>query len=185
MTLSTEATTYLAAVIGIGLVVFARWAAKRPGTRWESLGALRTGDVLLTEVVGAFLIGYAIGNVVAPGPDLGGPPGRRGPPGRFGGGLNVPLTFGLVVALLAAVVRLDLRDLLLRGPTTRNPLQTYIGWDAVVSEAIPAGGYGAIRLRDGLGNVTAVAATSDTALSEGARVRITRVKGLNLVVEPF
>jgi membrane protein implicated in regulation of membrane protease activity len=185
MTLSTEATTYLAAVIGVALVVFARWSAKRPGTRWESLGALRTGDVLLTECVGAFLIGYALGSVIAPSADLGGPPGRRGPPGRFGGGLNVPFTFGIVLALLAAVVRIDFRDLLLRGPTARNPLQTYVGWDAIVSEPIPAGGYGAIRLRDGLGNVTAVAATSETALAEGAHVRITRVVGLNLVVEPF
>lgn len=165
--------------------MFARWAAKRPGTRWESLGALRTGDVLLTEVVGAFLVGYAIGSIVSPNADIGGPAGRRGPPSRFGGGLNVPFTFGIVLALLAAIVRIDFRDLLLRGPTTRNPLQTYIGWDAIVSEPIPAGGYGAIRLRDGLGNVTAVAATSETALAEGARVRITALKGLNVVVEPF
>jgi membrane protein implicated in regulation of membrane protease activity len=185
MTIPRELVPYLAAVVGVALVAFARWAARRPGTRWESFGALRTGDVLLTEVVGAFLIGYALGSLIAPNADIGGPPGRLRPPSRFGGGLNVPLTFGIVLALLAAIVRIDFRDLLLRGPTTRNPLQTYIGWDAIVSEAIPAGGFGAIRLRDGLGNVTAVAATSATALGEGARVRITALKGLNLVVEPF
>src|SRR5512133_2159323 len=116
MTIPTELTPYLAAAAGVALVVFARWAARRPGTRWESFGALRTGDVLLTECVGAFLIGYAIGSVIAPNPDIGGPPGRLRPPGRFGGGLNVPFTFGIVLALLAAIVRLDFRDLLLRGP---------------------------------------------------------------------
>ena len=185
MTIPSELAPLVAAVVGVALVVFARWCARRPGTRWESFGALRTGDVLLTEVVGAFLIGYAIGSVVSPNADVGGPPGRRGPPGRFGGGLNVPVTFGIVLALLAAVVRIDFRDLLLRGPTTRNPLQTYIGWDATVSEAIPPGGYGTIKLRDGLGNVTSVAATARTQLAEGTKVRITALQGLNLVVEPF
>src|SRR5712692_2234238 len=67
-------------VLGIALIVLARWAARRKGTRWESFVALRVGDVLFTEVVGAFLIGFGIGALVVPQLDSPGPPVPRGPP---------------------------------------------------------------------------------------------------------
>ena len=39
-------------VLGIGLIVLARWAARRKGTRWESLVALRVGDRVIWECGG-------------------------------------------------------------------------------------------------------------------------------------
>jgi membrane-bound ClpP family serine protease len=180
----------LAIVMGIGLIVLARWAARRPGTRWESFVALRIGDVLFTEVAGAFLIGFAIGALIAPQIDSGGPPGpsgRPGPGGRFGGafgGNRLPFILGLVAAAITAFVRIDWTDHLLRGPATHNALSTYIGWDARVVKPIRAGEYGEIALPDGSGNVMAVVATADTDIALGTPVRVTGTKDLNLVVAP-
>src|SRR6266849_3797156 len=120
MTLSSAVSNIAMVVVGIGLVVLARWAARRTGTRWESLVALRTGDVLFTEVVGAFLVGYAAGAIVAPPGDRSGPPlppggGRFVRPGLGFGSGQLPFTLGLIAAVLAVLQRIDLRDLLLRG----------------------------------------------------------------------
>src|SRR6266511_2590643 len=162
----------LVVVIGIMLIVLARWAARRPGTRWESLVALRIGDVLFTEIFGVFLVGYAIGSLVAPQLDSGGPPGPPGrggpgPSGRFGGafsGNRLPLLLGIVLAAIAAAVRIDWTDHLLRGPSKGNTLTTYIGWDA---------------------KVVAVVATAETDIALGTPVRVTGTKDLNLVVAPI
>ncbi len=183
-------------MLGVALIVLARWAARRRGTRWESLVALRVGDVLFTEVLGAFLVGFAIGALIAPqldsgglGGQGGGPPGPgRGPGGRFGGafsGNRLPLIFGLVLAAITAVVRIDWTDHLLRGPARGNTLSTYIGWDARVVAPITAGGYGEIALPDGSGNVMAIVATADTDIALGTQVRVTGTRDLNLVVSPI
>jgi membrane-bound ClpP family serine protease len=183
----------LVVVIGIMLIVLARWAARRPGTRWESLVALRIGDVLFTEIFGVFLVGYAIGSLVAPQLDSGGPPGPPGrggpgPSGRFGGafsGNRLPLLLGIVLAAIAAAVRIDWTDHLLRGPSKGNTLTTYIGWDAKVVAPIRAGAFGEIALPDGSGNVMAVVATAETDIALGTPVRVTGTKDLNLVVAPI
>lgn len=189
---SFDAPIYaLTVAIGIALVVLARWAARRKGTRWESLVALRIGDVLFTEILGAFLIGFGIGALIAPQLDSGGqggPPGRPGPGGRFGGafsGSRLPFILGLVLAAITAFVRIDWTDHLLRGPSKVNTLSTYIGWDARVVAPIPAGGFGEIALPDGSGNVMAVVATADTDIATGTPVRVTGTKDLNLVVAPI
>lgn len=176
---------------GLGLVVLARWAAGRKGTRWESLVALRIGDVLFTEMLGAFLIGYGIGALITPQLDSGGPPGpqgRPGPPGRFGGafsGTRLPFLLGLIGAAIVAIPRIDWTDHLLRGPSKGNALSMYIGWDAKVVAPIRAGEFGEIALPDGSGNVMAVVATADTDIALGTPVRVTGTKDLNLVVAPI
>jgi hypothetical protein len=175
--------------IGVALIVLARWAARRPGTRWESFVALRIGDVLFTEMLGAFLIGFGIGALVSPQLDDGGPPGPPGRPvGRFGGafsGNRLPFLLGVVAAAISAIVRIDWTDHLLRGPSKGNALSTYVGWDAKVVAPIRAGEYGEIALPDGSGNVMAVSATAETDIGLGTRVRVTGTKDLNLVVAPI
>jgi len=176
--------------IGIGLFVLARWAARRKGTRWESLVALRIGDVLFTEMLGAFLVGFGIGALVSPQlDDGGGPPGPPGRPGvRFGGafsGNRLPFLLGIVAAAISAIVRIDWTDHLLRGPSKGNALSTYIGWDAKVVAPITAGQYGEIALPDGSGNVMSVSATAESDIPLGTRVRVTGTKDLNLVVAPI
>ncbi len=181
----------LVVVLGVALMVLARWAARRQGTRWESLVALRVGDVLFTEVLGAFLIGFGIGALIAPqldSPGPPGPPGRPVPPSRFGGALSgsrLPFLLGIVLAAITAAVRIDWTDHLLRGPSARNSLSTYIGWDARVVAPIRAGAFGEIALPDGSGNVMAVVATAETDIPLGATVRVTGTKDLNLVVAPI
>jgi membrane-bound ClpP family serine protease len=187
-----DAPIYAAVVVlGVALVVLAHWSARRAGTKWESLVALRIGDVLFTEVVGAFLIGFGICALIAPQldtPASPGPPGRPVPPSRFGGvlsGNRLPFLLGLVLAAITAAVRIDWTDHLLRGSTARNTLSTYIGWDARVVAPIRAGEYGEIALPDGSGNVMAVVATADTDIATGTHVRVTGTKDLNLVVTPI
>ena len=185
----------LVVVIGVMLIVLARWAARRPGTRWESLVALRVGDVLFTEIFGVFLIGFGIGSLVAPQLDSGGPPGPPGrggpgpgPGGRFGGafsGNRLPILLGIVLAAIRTVVAIDWTDHLLRGPSKGNTLSTYIGWDARVVAPIRAGEFGEISLPDGSGNAMAVVATAETDIPLGAQVRVIGTKDLNLVVAPI
>jgi len=183
----------LVVVIGVMLIVLARWASHRPGTRWESLVALRIGDVLFTEIFGIFLIGFGIGSLVAPQLDSGGPPGPPGrggpgPSGRFGGafsGNRLPFLLGIVLAAIRTVVAIDWTDHLLRGPSKGNALSTYIGWDARVVAPIRAGEFGEIALPDGSGNVMAVVATADMDIALGTPVRVTGTKDLNLVVAPI
>jgi membrane protein implicated in regulation of membrane protease activity len=183
----------LTVVTGFGLVVLARWAGRRKGTRWESLVALRMGDVLFTEILGVFLIGFGIGALIVPQLDRsipGGPPGTVivGRGGRFLSAVSdsrLPLMLGLVLAAIATVVRIDWTDHLLRGSTKNNALASYIGWDARVVAPISAGGYGEIALPDGSGNVMAVVATAETDIPLGTQVRVTGTKNLNLVVAPI
>src|SRR5712692_1762340 len=111
MTLSVLLSTVGLLVLGVVLIVLARWAARRRGTRWDSFVALRVGEILVTEVVGAFLIGYAIGSFIAPPGERTGAPGPPPPPGggRFlrpgGGGPDLPFTLGVVAAAVAALLR--------------------------------------------------------------------------------
>jgi membrane protein implicated in regulation of membrane protease activity len=179
--------------IGLALIVLARWASRTRGTKLDSWVALRVGDVLFTEIAGAFLLGYGLGGLLAP-PDTtvtGGPPGpggRIGFGGRFGGfgglGANLPLTLGAVGAVVAVLTRLDLSGLLLRGARPRNGLSQYIGWEGRVIEPIPAGGFGQIAMRDGMGYPLSAVATAEIDLPEGTPVRVMGTKGLNLVVAP-
>jgi hypothetical protein len=175
------------AVVGLGFVLLARWAGRERGTRLDMFVALRFGDVLLTEVVGAFVIGYAIGALIAP-PERAnlGPPA---PPGRFGGPFallrQLPVALGLAAAVIDVLVRVDVRDMLLGGRASRNPVRSYIGWDATVVAAIPAGGFGEIRMRDGMGNVMSIAATADIDIAAGAHVRVVGTRELNVVVAPI
>ncbi len=184
---------YLAAVAaGMVLIALARWAAVR-GARWESLVALRVGSVLFTEVVGAFLVGYGAGALVALqlGPSPGGPPRPPVGVGRFRGtGLfapfdpaNLPLTLGMVGSLLATLLRVDLREIL-SPARTKDPLARYVGWEARVIAPIAAGGYGEVALRDADGNVRAVAATADVDIADGANVAVVGTRDLNLLVAP-
>ena len=189
MTLTSLVTALGALVLGIVLIVVARWAARRKGTRWDSLVALRFGEVLVTEVIGAFLVGYAIGSFVAP-PESArvGPPGPGGGrfvrPGFGFGGAQLPFTLGVIAAAVAALRHIDLRDLLWSGRAQRNPITTYIGWDARVIARIPAGGWGEIALRDGSGNVMSVAATAAVDIPIGAQVVISGTQGRDVVVTP-
>ena len=177
----------VAIVAGIALVGIARWAALRRGTRWDSLVALRLGDVLLTEVVGTFLIGYGVGTLVAP-PDASIAPSSPRNVGRFGpvaSPRDLPLTLGLVTAVFDVLAHVDLRGMVLGGHSTRNALASYIGWETSVIGAIPAGGIGQITVRDGLGNMVPIIATADIDIAVGTRVRVVGARHLTLVVAPL
>ncbi len=155
-------TAVLAIPIGIALVVLARWASRQRGSRADTWLALRVGDVLFTEMLGAFLVAFAIGDLFASDDEPGAPRrvgfGRFG--GRFGGaGSALPLPF-----MLGLVAAAD------------------VGIRARVIAHIPAGGVGEIAMPDGRGNVTSVVATADTDLTVGTAVRVTGIRGRNLVV---
>jgi len=177
----------IAATVGLLLVVLARWASQVPGSRRDLWIALRLGDVLVTEILGAFLLGYGLGGLIA-APDAAaanGPPGRFAPVGRFGGfSPNLPVTLGIVGAAIAVLTRLDLSGLALRGSSPRNGLSMYMGWDARVIAPISAGGFGQIAMRDAMGYPLSAVATADTDIPEGAPVRVVGTKGVNLLVAP-
>jgi membrane-bound ClpP family serine protease len=177
-----------AAVIGLVLIVLARWAPRVRGSRRDLWIALRMGDVLLTEILGAFLVGYGLGGIIGQ-PEAAvanGPPGRFGPVGRFGGlGVNLPVTLGVIGAAISVLTRLDLSGLALRGSTPRNGLSIYVGWDAQVLVPISAGGFGQIAMRDGLGYPLSAVATAETDIPEGTPVHVVGTKGLNLLVAPI
>jgi membrane-bound ClpP family serine protease len=183
-----DAKFAIAVAIGLLLVVLARWASRVRGSKRDLWVAVRVGDVLLTEILGAFLVGYGVGGLVAP-PDAAaasGPPGRFGPVGRFGGlSVNLPVTLGIVGAAIAALTRLDLSGLALRGATPRNGLSMYVGWDGRVIAPISAGGFGQIAMRDGMGYPMSAVATAETDIPEGTPVRVIGTKGLNLLVAPI
>jgi membrane-bound ClpP family serine protease len=180
-----DARFALAIAGGIALIVLARWAAHR-GARWESWLAIRIGNVLFTEVIGAVLVGYGVGlaaeQLVAGSPTG---PGRIVFPGRFGFGPRLPATFAILGGAIAVLIRLDLSDLLLRGSAPRGGLSTYIGWDGKVVVPIRAGEFGQIQMRDGMGYPVAAVATADTDLAPGTPVRVVGTKGVNLVVAPI
>src|SRR5436309_14785177 len=108
-----DAKFAFAVSVGLALVVLARWASRTRGTKRDTWVALRIGDVLFTEIIGAFLLGYGLGGLIAP-PEVagpGGPPVRIGPAGRFGGrrGSSLPCTLAIVGAAPAILRRLDVR----------------------------------------------------------------------------
>ena len=177
----------IAVTVGLSLVVLARWASQVSGSRRDLWIALRLGDVLVTEILGAFLLGYGLGGLIA-APDAAaanGPPGRFGSVGRFGGfSPNLPVTLGVVGAAIAVLTRLDLSGLALRGSSPRNGLSMYMGWDARVIAPISAGGFGQIAMRDAMGYPLSAVATADTDIPEGAPVRVVGTKGVNLLVVP-
>jgi len=179
-------TAVLAMAIGIALIVLARWASRQRGSRADTWLALRVGDVLFTEMLGAFLVAFAIGDLFASDDEPGAPRrvgfGRFG--GRFGGAgsaLPLPFMLGLVAAAVVALARIDFGGLLLRGRAAPNE-SDYVGIRARVIAHIPAGGVGEIAMPDGRGNVTSVIATADTDLMVGTAVRVTGIRGRNLVV---
>ncbi len=177
----------IAVTIGFLLIVLARWASRVRGSRPDLWVALRLGDVLLTEILGAFLLGYGLGGLVAQ-PDAvatSGPPGRFGPAGRFGGlSANLPVALGIVGAAIATLTRLDLSGIALRGSTPRNGLSMYVGWNARVIAPISAGGFGQIAMHDGMGYPLSAVATAETDIAQGTPVRVIGTKGLNLLVAP-
>jgi membrane-bound ClpP family serine protease len=185
LALPGDAKSAIAVAVGLVLIVLARWASRTRGAKWDTWIALRIGDVLFTEIVGAFLVGYGLGSVIAQ-PDtggIGGPPSRFGPAGRFGGASNsLPFTLAVVAAALAVLTRIDLGALVLRGSSPRNGLSTYIGQDARVVQEIPAGGFGQITMHDAMGYPLSVVATAESAIAEGTPVRVVGTKGVNLVV---
>jgi hypothetical protein len=186
---SQEPLTYgIVAAIGVAMIAIARWAARRGG-RWESWVALRIGDVLFTETLGAFAIGAAFGGLLAV--QLGaqgasGPPRRIAPPGRFSGfdPSNFPLVFGIAAAAVDVLMRVDIGSMLFRGRSPHGTIATYLGSETRVVRTIPAGGYGDIVIRDGMGNNVSVAATADVDVPVGTLVRIIGARGANPVVTP-
>ncbi|MEO8633213.1 MAG: hypothetical protein ABI466_07620 [Chloroflexota bacterium] len=176
----------LAIPLGIALVVLARWASRQRGSRADTWIALRLGDVLFTEMLGAFLIAFAIGDLFATDDAPGTPRrvgfGRFG--GRFGGtGSSLPLPFalGLFAAAVVALARVDFSGLFSGARAAANESE-YIGAKARVIVHIPAGGVGEIAMPDAKGNVTSVAATADADITVGTAVSVTAIRGRWLVV---
>jgi membrane protein implicated in regulation of membrane protease activity len=171
--------------IGIALIVLARWASRHRGSPADTWIALRVGDVLFTEMLGAFLVGFAIGDLFATDDEPGGPRrvgfGRFG--GRFGGAGALPLPFmlGVAAAAVAALARIDFGGLMLRSRPAAQA-SDYIGIRARVIAHIPAGGVGEIAMPDGRGNVTSVIATADSDITVGVPVSVTGIRGRTLVV---
>ena len=111
----------LAIPIGIALIVLARWASRHRGSRADTWLAMRVGDVLFTEMLGAFIVAFAIGDIFATDDEPGQPRrvgfGRFG--GRFGGSgsaLPLPFMLGIFAAAVAAVARIDFGALLPARP---------------------------------------------------------------------
>jgi membrane protein implicated in regulation of membrane protease activity len=176
----------LAIPIGIALIVLARRASRHRGSRADTWVALRVGDVLFTEMLGAFLVAFAIGDIFATDDAPGTPRrvafGRFG--GRFGGAgstLPLPLMLGFFAAGVAAVARIDFGAFFLRSRPAASESE-YIGMAARVLVHIPAGGVGEITMPDARGNVTSVVATADTDLTVGSAVVVTGIRGRYLVV---
>jgi membrane protein implicated in regulation of membrane protease activity len=176
----------LAIPIGIALIVLARRASRHRGSRADTWVALRVGDVLFTEMLGAFLIGFAIGDIFATDDEPGAPRrvafGRFG--GRFGGAgstLPLPLMLGFFAAGVAAVARIDFGAFFLRSRPAASE-SDYFGMRARVIVHIPAGGVGEITMPDARGNVTSVIATADSELMVGTTVSVTGIRGRHLVV---
>lgn len=185
-----DAKFAIAAAVGFLLIAVARWASRVRGSKRDLWLALRVGDVLLTEVAGAFLLGYGLGGIISQ-PDAAaasGPRGRiaPGPSGRFGGlSINLPVALGAVGAAVAIFTRLDLSGLALRAASPRNGLSMYVGWDARVTTPISAGGFGQIAMRDELGYPISALATAEEDIARDTPVRVVGTKGLNLLVAPI
>jgi hypothetical protein len=178
-------TAVLAMVVGVALIVLARWASRKRGSRADSWIALRVGDVLFTEMLGAFLVGFAIGDLFGSDDEPGQPRrvgfGRFG--GRFGGagGLPLPFMIGVAAAAVAAIARIDFSALLMRSRPAADP-NDYVGMQVRVIAHIPAGGVGEVAMPDGRGNMTSVIATADTDVMVGTMVQVTGLRDRQLVV---
>src|SRR6185503_6756195 len=168
---------------GIALIALSRYARGLPEPT-DGFVRLSLGDVSFTEVAGMFLIGYAIGTLVAgmPTETQSGPPappvgvGRRFIGVGFGGGLRggLPATTGMAFALLTLLYRLDILSRI--GTPSSAPAKSV--------HDILAGGHGQITYRDELGRLQAVVAASDVDVPRGASVRIVGTKGLNPLIAP-
>jgi len=176
----------IAILVGIALIVLARWASRERGSHADTWLALRVGDVLFTEMLGAFLVGFAIGDLFASDDEPGTPRrvgfGRLG--GRFGGAgsaLPLPFMIGIFAAAVAAVARIDFGAFFLRSRPAASESE-YVGIVGRVIAHIPAGGVGEIAIPDARGNVTSVVATADADLTVGTTVRVTGIRGRHLVV---
>ena len=176
----------LAIPFGIALIILARWASRHRGSRADTWIALRVGDVLFTEMLGAFIVAFAIGDIFATDDEPGRPRrvgfGRFG--GRFGGSgsaLPLPFMLGLVAAAVAAFMRIDFGAFFLRSrPAAKE--SDYVGIQGRVIAHIPAGGVGEISMPDARGDITSVIATADTDLTVGTEVRVIGIRGRQLVV---
>ena len=178
----------LAIPIGIALIIVARLASRQRGSHADTWIALRVGDVLFTEMLGAFLVGYAIADLFASDDEPGAPRrvgfGRFG--GRFGGaGSALPLPFmvGVFAAVVAALARIDFGAFFLRSRPAAQESE-YVGIRARVIAHIPAGGVGEIAMPDARGNVTSVIATADVDVTVGTAVSVIGIRGRQLVVSP-
>lgn len=176
----------LAIPVGIALIILARWASRHRGSRADTWIALRVGDVLFTEMLGAFIVAFAIGDIFATDDEPGRPRrvgfGRFG--GRFGGSgsaLPLPFMLGLVAAAVAAIMRIDFGAFFLRSRPAAQA-SDYVGIEGRVIAHIPAGGVGEISMPDARGDITSVIATADTDLTVGTPVRVTGIRGRQLVV---
>jgi membrane protein implicated in regulation of membrane protease activity len=174
--------------VGIALIVLARRASRQRGSHADTWIALRVGDVLFTEMLGAFLVGFAIGDIFATDDAPGAPRrvgfGRFG--GRFGGAgssLPLPVMIGIFAAAVAAVARIDFGAFFMRSRSAADESE-YIGARTRVLVHIPAGGVGEIAMPDARGNVTSVIATADMDLAIGTAVSVTGIRGRHLVVAP-
>ena len=167
-------------LLGAALIVVARWS-----WRQQRALALPVGTVSLVEVVGAFLLGYAIGELISP--EAGPRGGRSVVFGRFGpaGTNQLPLMVGLGAGALAIIVRLDLASFLTRDVSQAERTSRYVGELARVVTAIPAGGFGDVVLTDLNGRLMTVAATADSDIAEGTHVQIIGTRKLNLLVAPL
>jgi membrane protein implicated in regulation of membrane protease activity len=193
MDLSTPlARIVLALVGGIALVLVARFARGLPDPL-RGFVRLRWGDASFTEIFGFFLIGYAIGSLVA-GPDetssSSRPGGGGGFIGRFRGlgrggvfGGNLAVATGFVLAAVVFLYRIDIISKI-TNPQSHKSVAAIIGSDAEAMEDIPAGGHGQIRFRDPGGTLVGVMAASDVDVPRGSWVRIVGTKGLNPLVVP-
>src|SRR2546427_12083933 len=60
-----DAKFTIAIATGVLLIALARWASRVRGSRRDLWVALRIGDVLLTEIPGAFVLGYGLCRLIA------------------------------------------------------------------------------------------------------------------------
>ena len=168
---------------GIILVAFAAGVRRRSPSAWADWLTLRVGRLSFIEVAGAFLIGFGIGQFLAP--DVGRPAGPGVVVTRFGPGIfdasRLPLMLGIVAAFIDIALRVDLTDLLFGGRSP-NSASRFVGIEARVSEAIPAGGVGRITVRNAAGQLVSVAATAQTDIPAGTTVQITDVRERTFVV---
>lgn len=180
----------VALVVGLALIVVSRLARGLPDTA-SGFVRLAVGEVSFTEIFGVFLLGYAIGALIAgpPSETSGGPPrppgvivgGRFGPAGALLRG-GPAVSTGFALAFLWTLYRFDVVGRL-TNPQSHKSVAAIIGTLADAVEDIPAGGHGQITFRDPGGTLVGIMAASEMHVPRGARVRIVGTKGLNPLVE--